>query len=67
MTNLAQQIFVIKTDGPGNLLWSKSFGFVSFDHVTDVMQSADGNYVLAGIISGQLAFSNWILRHFNLG
>jgi len=52
VTNLAQQIFVIKTDANGNLLWSKSFGFTSFDHVTDVMQSADGNYIIAGSVSG---------------
>ncbi|MBK7571908.1 MAG: T9SS type A sorting domain-containing protein [Bacteroidetes bacterium] len=52
ITNLSQQICVIKTDGSGNLLWSKTFGSVNYDHVSDLIQSADGNYVLSGIISG---------------
>jgi hypothetical protein len=41
-------IYVIKTDGNGNPLWSKTYGGTGSDRAYDVRQTADGGYIIAG-------------------
>lgn len=41
-------IWLIKTDGSGNLVWQKSFGGSSIDFGFDLVESADGSIVLVG-------------------
>jgi hypothetical protein len=42
------QAWMFRTDGEGNVLWSCDFGGPSYDMAWDVLQTADGGYVLAG-------------------
>ncbi len=48
LPNLNSQIFIIRMDSIGNMTWSKSFGFTDGDHVSDVLQSIDGNFLFIG-------------------
>jgi predicted secreted protein len=41
-------IWVIKTDASGNVLWDKTFGGVNQDHCNDILQLPSGDYVLIG-------------------
>ncbi len=46
-------VFLVKTDGSGNLTWSKRYGgsttsHVRFDYGRYVQQTADGGYILTG-------------------
>lgn len=46
--------WIVKTDNFGNLQWQKSLGGNGSDEAFDVIESLDGNYVVAGFIN----FSN---------
>jgi hypothetical protein len=41
-------VYLMKTDGGGNLSWSKTFGGKGRDWARSVRQSRDGGYILAG-------------------
>jgi predicted secreted protein len=41
-------IWVIKTDASGNILWDKTFGGVNDDHCNAILQLPSGDYVLIG-------------------
>jgi len=43
-------IYLIKTDANGDLLWTKSFGGLSFDAGYEVLQTIDGGYIITGTI-----------------
>lgn len=45
-------IYLIKTDSLGNLSWSKKFGSSGNDSGSDIKQTADGGYIIAGSSSG---------------
>lgn len=40
-------VYVLKTDSNGNLLWSKTFGGSSFDHGRSVHQTNDAGFIIA--------------------
>jgi hypothetical protein len=40
--------YIIKTDGNGNLIWTKSYGGKYDDEFKSVIQTTDGNYALTG-------------------
>jgi hypothetical protein len=41
-------IYVVKLDSSGNVLWTKTIGGSSFDGAFSIIQSSDGGYVVAG-------------------
>lgn len=44
-----RDFYMIKTDGEGNMLWTKEFGQdARFESLTDMIQCSDGGYLLAG-------------------
>ena len=44
-------IYLIKTDAAGDMLWTRTFGGPAFDYCRSVQQTADGGYILAGYTS----------------
>lgn len=40
--------WIVKTDISGNILWEKTIGGTGFDEITDLVQTNDGGYLLAG-------------------
>jgi hypothetical protein len=41
-------IFLIKTDANGNIIWAKTYGGTSGDEASSVQQTSDGGYIVAG-------------------
>jgi hypothetical protein len=41
-------IFLIKTDANGNIIWAKTYGGTAWDGVSSVQQTSDGGYIVAG-------------------
>jgi hypothetical protein len=45
----ASDVYLIKTDGSGNLSWSKTYGGTASDYIYSAQQTGDGGYVMAGV------------------
>ena len=61
-----EDIFIIKYDGSGNIIWAKAFGGENYDICTSVAVDHDGNVVLTGYFaSDSISFGNSTL--INLG
>jgi uncharacterized delta-60 repeat protein len=43
-----RDIFLIKTDANGNIIWAKTYGGTSSDYANSVQQTSDGGYIVAG-------------------
>ncbi len=48
-------IFLIKTDASGNIIWAKTYGGTNWDRVYSVQQTSDGGYIVGGWISPVVA------------
>jgi hypothetical protein len=44
----ADDLYLVKTDSAGNLIWEKTFGDLGSDYGTGIAEASDGNYVLVG-------------------
>jgi len=51
-------IYLIRTDGNGNLLWSKKIGDIDWYHVIDFRQTSDGGFILCGYIG--IGFNDYL-------
>jgi hypothetical protein len=59
------EVFVTKTDGSGNPVWSKTFGGYSPDIGTFVQQTADGGYIVSGYTRSFQAYYDAYLIKLN--
>ncbi|MCC6012604.1 T9SS type A sorting domain-containing protein [Candidatus Caldipriscus sp.] len=51
-------IFLIKTDANGNVIWAKTYGGIDYERASSVQQTSDGGYIVAGI-TGSFGAVNW--------
>src|SRR5271157_1463801 len=49
--NGGSDVYLVKTDGSGNLQWSKTYGGAANDSGCSVFQAVDGGYVIGGYTS----------------
>jgi len=54
-------IWVIKLDDDGDVVWQKTYGGTDSDHARDIQQTVDGGYVVAGSTSS-FGSDAWILK-----
>ncbi len=58
-------LWLVKLDAAGGLVWSQSFGTVNADEAYEVIQTVDGGYVAAGHSRGtgnNSSFNYWVLK-----
>ena len=51
-------IWLVKTDGSGNFLWSKTFGGAAAENAYCIVQSSDGGFAIGGVTSSSGAGSS---------
>jgi murein DD-endopeptidase MepM/ murein hydrolase activator NlpD len=44
-------VYVMKLEGNGNIVWAKTFGGSDYDEAYSIQQTTDGGYIVAGITS----------------
>ncbi len=68
-------IWIVKTDAQGNLLWEKSFGGSSSEHGYGILQTRDNGFLLAGktnssdgdVTSNHGASDGWLIKTDSIG
>jgi len=57
-----QQVYLVKTNAGGNLIWEKNFGEEGFDQGNDLIETIDGSYAIAGTSSNEGNIDSYILK-----
>jgi hypothetical protein len=58
-------IYIIKTDSFGDLLWTKTFGSSVYEGASEVQQTTDGGYIIAG--GGEVGLGAYLIRIDSIG
>ncbi|HIJ72741.1 MAG TPA: hypothetical protein HPP83_01450 [Candidatus Hydrogenedentes bacterium] len=64
-----RDVYLVKTDADGGVLWSGTYGGEGVDVAVDVQETADGGYVLAGYTRsfGAVDFDMYVVKTDNQG
>jgi hypothetical protein len=64
-----EDVWLIKTDSDGNIIWNKTYGGALNDEAYSVLQTEDGGYVLAGstYAYGSGLWDAWIVKTDSAG
>ena len=61
-----RDLYLIKTDSAGNLIWQKTFGGTGSDGGTGIFAARDGSYILSGWknveTDNPLAYKGWLIN-----
>ncbi len=57
-------LWLVKTDSAGNMLWNKTYGGANHDRAQSVVRTSDGGYALAGYTGsyGAGAYDFWLVK-----
>jgi hypothetical protein len=55
-------IFIVKTDSEGNMVWDKRFGSSSVDKAHDIQKTLDGAFIVAGTYHTSSGKKSWIAK-----
>ena len=60
----SDNVLLIKTDGNGDIVWMKIFGWTSYDYGASVQQTTDGGYIITGctVPSGAFNWDVWLIK-----
>ena len=61
-SSLSGDAWLIKTDASGNKVWDKTFGESGYDVASDVQQTSDGGYILAGYGINENTPDAWLIK-----
>jgi hypothetical protein len=65
-TNNSADIYIVKFDGDGNVMWVKSFGGQGWDYCNSIAVDGFGNaYIIGGFSSLSLTFDTFLLTNLN--
>ncbi len=65
---LASDVFILKVDSNGNVIWNKTYGGNENDLGFDAEETSDGGFILCGHYSqADLDFDHYLIRTNNLG
>ena len=64
-----EDCYLVKTDGEGNALWTRTYGGIGDDEAWSVQQTIDGGYILAGFTAsfGAGSFDFYLVKTDSLG
>ncbi len=68
-TNGDGDLMMLKTDINGTIQWSKTYGGTSDDMATDVKETSDGGFIVAGWTQsfGAVGYDFWVLKTDSIG
>ncbi len=54
--------WVVKLDASGNIQWNRLYGGSGYDDTSDIQETVDGGYIMAGVYDNFGYFSTWVVK-----